>query len=134
MPSDYAVPMSANYALKLQFGSNIGNSTTLTAITVTVSDTTNAYVADAGANGTCYLCPRENFGGTPLSALQTLTLQVNAKDTSGNSLPVLTLTVDLDPAAPPPPVATSIVLQSGGVVALTSTPTDPGTATVSVTS
>ena len=107
----------------------------LTGVTVTLSDSTNAYIADA-ANGqnTFYVVPRQNVGGTPLAAAVTVTCIINGKDpTLGGALPPLAIGTDLGVEPPPPPHTTFIAVQTANPVTLATVPADPGTLTISLT-
>lgn len=133
--SNYQIQQGTGGVLALTFGSDIGNSRTLKNITAQISDNTNAYLADAGGGGKFYVVPRQNFGGTPVSAVTTVTVTTSAEDaTLGGALTPVVLTVDIDPAPAPPPHASTLVLQVGATTTLTTQPADPGSTSISVTS
>lgn len=116
-----------------------GNTYTPNGVTVTLSDTTNAYLADAGPNGggfpQFYLVPRQNVpGGTPLTSMVTVNLTVTGTDpVLGGVLPPISLSCDLQVAAPPPAHATVLNVQGSSLVTPTTLPADPGTATITLT-
>jgi hypothetical protein len=140
-------PLMSNFAIADQPGlclivalsgtDSTGTSRGLSNVNVTISDTTNAYIADMGPNSGGYpqfsVVPRQNVpGGTPLSATTTIALTVTANDpVLGGALPPLSLTCDLQVGAPPPPHSINLNVQSSSYVTPATLPTDPGTATIS---
>lgn len=131
------IALQANLAGKIQV---VGKDVTqtirsITNITATISDTTDAFLVDAGGGGLVYICPRQNGpGGTPVTSAVTVTVTINANDpVTGDALPSVSDTVTLDPAPPLPPHAVTLGIQVEGTLTLSTWPTDPGTLTVSVT-
>ena len=108
----------------------------LSNVTVTLADSTNAYIADA-ANGqnTFYIVPRQNLtGGTPLTAPVTVSMTIGGKDPIlGGTLPSITVACDLLVEPPPPPHSTHIEVQTQETLTLTTVPSDPGTLTITLT-
>ena len=107
----------------------------LTGVTVTLADSTNAYIADAkNGQNTFYIIPRQNAGGAPLTALTTVTVTITGKDpTLGGSLPPIALGFDLGLEPPPPPHTTVMSVQTANPVTLATVPADPGTLTINLT-
>jgi hypothetical protein len=131
------IPFGSKLVGQISFAGQDDTSTTrgLTNTTVTISDSTNAYIADAGlGNNTVFIVPRQNVGGTPLTAPVTVTLTVNGKDpVLGGSLPPIAVGCDLGVEPPPPAHSTHIVVQVQNTVVLATVPPDPGTTTISLT-
>lgn len=104
-------------------------------IKAVLDDTTDAYIADGGGGGFFYVVPRQNVsGGTPLSAQVTVNVSINADDpVLGGHLPAVSYSCDLLVPPPPPPHTTNIFLQRVDIVAAPTIPTDPGSASITVT-
>jgi len=136
--SDFAIADQPGLCLivALKGIDSTGTSRGLENVCVTISDTTNAYIADAGPNTggypQFYVVPRQNVpGGTALSSTVTVSLTVTANDpVLGGALPPLSLTCDLLVGAPPPAHSTVLAIQSSNYLVPTPLPTDPGTATI----
>lgn len=108
----------------------------LSNVTVTLADSTNAYIVDAGTgNNQFYIVPRQNLaGGTPLTAPATVTVTINGKDpVLGGSLPPIAFGADLGVEPPPPAHSTHMEVQAASTVTLATVPADPATLTISLT-
>jgi hypothetical protein len=108
-------------------------------VIVTLADSTNAYIADAGPNGggypQFYIVPRQNVpGGTPLASPVTVSVSITANDpVLGGALTPLLLTADLLVQAPPPPHTTNLGVQGSTAPVTPSTiPPDPGVTTITL--
>lgn len=106
-----------------------GSQQSVKSLAVTIDDYATAYVAKypgAGTNGFIVVPKNQAQVGT-----KTVTVSAHATDLDGNALPLATQAYDIV-GAPPPPLATQLVLGTPSVGAFPGVPADPGAATATL--